>query len=129
MYEVKFKSEAEKSRFHFVIENALSCLEAIHAIADNRKDAEVLSAYLSQYKEIVRNEHVGSDYVDHKWYDVTAASICVDEKSGKEKKMKYHMLVDAPDFDTAVEYTKEALSQGYDMTTFSIKETDITDVI
>ena len=127
MYEVKFKSEAEKAKIHMVVENALTCVEAVRMIVDNIQDADVLSVYLSNFKEIVRNQTTAD--IDHKWYDVTAASVCIDEISGKEKKLKYHILIDAPDFDTAVTRTKETLSQGYDMVTFSIKETDITDVI
>lgn len=129
MYEVKFKTLNNKKRLHVVSENSLSCLEAIDVAAKEYGDSleEIFSVYVSTYKEVVRNDT--DEDVDHKWYDVTAASVCADPESGKEKKLKYHLLIDAPDFDSAVEKTKDTLSQGYDMTTFSIKETDIIDVI
>ena len=62
------------------------------------------------------------------WYDVTLVQSTVDPENGKEKKVKYHILVEAEDFDNCSTRVKEIVKQGYEMERTSIKKTNIINV-
>ena len=64
-----------------------------------------------------------------RWYMVKVNFITVDEKSGKEKKVSSLILVQASDFDSAVENFKEGMKTTMaDYEIASVAETMIMDV-
>ena len=52
----------------------------------------------------------------------------VDPENGKEKKVKYHILVEAEDFDNCSTRVKEEVQRLYEMKLISIKKTNIINV-
>ena len=113
MYQVKFKSSEEKN-----------CTIILSRACDI-EEAEVYSVSLSPFKEVYYKTDVEMDLI---WYDVTLVQSTVDPENGKEKKVKYHILVEAEDFDNCSTRVKEIVKQGYEMERTSIKKTNIINV-
>lgn len=126
MYEVKFQNKDDKSVL-YVLEFASSVNEAM-VIAARYLASEIKEVYsisLSQYKEAF---HSDSAVADQKWYGVTLQQETIDE-NGKEKTIKYKILVEAKDFDECYERVKVIAKEGYEMTKRGISETSIQYVL
>lgn len=135
MYEARLRNG--KERLHILCENATSILDAVEAVTieystsnsdEQGGEMEVYSVFLSKYKEVARKQNASADE-DHRWYDTTVYTTFEDENTGKVKKNKYHILVEASDFDDATAQVRKLIEQGYDMETFSVQETDFHDVL
>lgn len=124
MYKVKFKSSEEKN-CTIVLSRACDIEEAIKIAKSYDFVAEVYSVSLSQFKEVYYKTNVEMDLI---WYDVTLVQSTVDPENGKEKKVQYHILVEAEDFDNCSTRVKEIVKQGYEMERTSIKKTNIINV-
>lgn len=77
----------------------------------------------SNVSEIFYNEHCD------KWYRVKSAFVTVDEKSGKEKKAMFHYMVQATDFQNALNNFLDGMKgimSDYEI--ISIAETKILEV-
>lgn len=124
MYQVKFKSSEEKN-CTIILSRACDIEEAIKIAKSYEFVAEVYSVSLSQFKEVYYKTNAPLDII---WYDVTLVQYTVDPENGKEKKVKYHILVEAVDFDNCSARVKEIVKQGYEMERTSIKKTNIINV-
>lgn len=124
MYQVKFKSSEEKN-CTIVLSGACDIEEAIKIAKSYNFVAEVYSVSLSQFKEVYYKTDAEEDLI---WYDVTLVQSTVDPENGKEKKVQYHILVEAEDFDNCSTRVKEIVKQGYEMERTSIKKTNIINV-
>lgn len=124
MYQVKFKSSEEKN-CTIVLSRVCDIEEAIKIAKSYNFVAEVYSVSLSQFKEVYYKTDAEEDLI---WYDVTLVQYTVDPENGKEKKVQYHILVEAEDFDNCSTRVKEIVKQGYEMERTSIKKTNIINV-
>lgn len=97
-------------------------LKALQIYPD--RDADCITISRSNIKEIVNDE-----LPDSQWYDATVSELFVLE-SGREKKMKYHLLVSATSVDDATERVNRHLRQGFgDMSLEAVKLTRIVSII
>lgn len=124
MYQVKFKSSKEEN-CTIVLSRACDIEEAIKIAKSYNFVAKVYAVSLSQFKKVYYKTDTSMDLV---WYDVTIVQPTVDPDSGREKKVRYHVLVEAEDFDDCSTRVKEIVKQGYGMERTSIKKTNIIDV-
>lgn len=124
MYQVKFKSSEEKN-CTIVLSRVCDIEEAIKVAKSYDFVAEVYSVSLSQFKEVYYKTDAEEDLI---WYDVTLVQSTVDPENGKEKKVQYHILVEAEDFDNCSTRVKDIVKQGYEMERTSIKKTNIINV-
>lgn len=86
--------------------------------------ADVVAIKRSNIKEIVRER---TD--DERYFLVTAIDTYTDEITGKDKDLKYLILLPAENMDAANTEAKKLLSQGYDMRLKKIEETKIIDIL
>lgn len=92
--------------------------------ADN-VEVDVFAVYRSQIREITNKKEE-----DKPFFLAKITQIYVDEVTGKEKEMKYPMLVCAEDITKANLFMVQYLKQGYDdMRLDEIKRTKIIDYI
>lgn len=124
MYQVKFKSSEEKN-CTIVLSRVCDIEEAIKVAKSYDFVAEVYSVSLSQFKEVYYKTDAEENLI---WYDVTLVQSTVDPENGKEKKVQYHILVEAEDFDNCSTRVKDIVKQGYEMERTSIKKTNIINV-
>lgn len=105
-------TEAEKR----IIEEAQTFISGEFSIKDIKR---------SNHNEYVFTDDAGAD----KYYSSKLEFITLDEKSGKEKKTKYNMLVQAADLNDAMKRVADAMKDSVtDYNAVMIKETNILDV-
>lgn len=105
-------TEAEKR----IIEEAQTFISGEFSIKDIKR---------SNHNEYVFTDDAGAD----KYYSSKLEFITIDEKSGKEKKTKYNMLVQASDLNDAMKRVADAMKDSVtDYNAVMIKETNILDV-
>lgn len=124
MYQVKFKS-SEGKNCTIILSNACDIEEAIKITKFYNFVAEVYSVSLSQFMWVYYKADAEEDLI---FYDVTLVHSTVDPENGKEKKVKYHILVEAEDFDNCSTRVKEEVQRLYEMKLISIKKTNIINV-
>lgn len=91
----------------------------------NEEDVDVYSIKrLTRLKEIINTPEDGDTI-----YIATLKDVYVDEASGKEKELKYDVLVYATDTNKANQIINVFMQQGYGMKLHGIHETKITEVI
>lgn len=100
-------------------------LEHIAPYVDG-SDTLIVSVSRASYTDFVRDEEKICD----NFYKVTIAFVFVDEKTGKYKKEKTVLLVEADDFDEARKITEEYMKPSLlEWQVSGIVETSITEVI
>lgn len=129
---VKHTKRMENGKFKKVNEpylvDALSCTEAEARVTKEvaphiSGDFSVSAVKTTNIEEIFRDEN--GDF----WYAVKANFISVNEKSGTEKLTPHYFLVQAPDFDTAVNNFYNGMKGTMaDFVIASVTETKIMDV-
>ena len=109
----------------------------LHAEAEQRgyeyaseyqfNDADIVSVKRSNIREFV-NEVASEDEIII--YDAIIADVYINEKTGKEKELKYHVGVFAKNMDDATKKVYEYMKQGMtDMRFIGVKETKIVEII
>lgn len=129
---VKYTKRLENGKFRKVNEpylvDALSCTEAEARVTKEvsryiNGDFTVSAIKKTNIDEIFRDER--GDF----WYSVKANFITVNEKSDTEKLTPHYYLVQATDFETALETFKDGMKGTMiDYVIASISETKIMDV-
>ena len=109
----------------------------LHAEAEQRgyeyaseyqfNDADIVSVKRSNIREFV-NEVASED--ETIIYDAIIADIYINENTGKEKELKYHVGVFAKSMSDATKKVYEYMNQGLnDMRFIGVKETKIVEII
>lgn len=109
----------------------------LHAEAEQRgyeyaseyqfNDADIVSVKRSNIREFV-NEVASED--ETIIYDAVIADIYINENTGKEKELKYHVGVFAKSMSDATKKVYEYMNQGLnDMRFIGVKETKIVEII
>ena len=109
----------------------------LHAEAEQRgyeyaseyqfNDADIVSVKRSNIREFV-NEVASED--ETIIYDAIIADVYINEKTGKEKELKYHVGVFAKSMSDATKKVYEYMNQGLnDMRFIGVKETKIVEII
>ena len=109
----------------------------LHAEAEQRgyeyaseyqfNDADIMSVKRSNIREFV-NEVASED--ENIIYDAIIADVYINEKTGKEKLLKYHVGVFAKSMSDATKKVYEYMNQGMtDMRFIGVKETKIVEII
>lgn len=109
----------------------------LHAEAEQRgyeyaseyqfNDADIVSVKRSNIREFV-NEVASED--ETIIYDAIIADVYINEKTGKEKELKYHVGVFAKSVSDATKKVYEYMNQGLnDMRFIGVKETKIVEII
>lgn len=110
--------------------NALSYTEAEAKAAKEAKwfasTFEISDIKKAKYAEIFRSDSTD----DNKFYSCQLEFITLDEKSGKEKKTKHTVLVEAESLSGALKKLNEGMKGTMaDYNAVCVKETNIVDVI
>ena len=109
----------------------------LHAEAENRgyeyaseyqlNEPDVTSVKRSNIREFVNEV---ASYDEDIIYDAIIADVYINEKTGKEKELKYHVGVFAKNMDDATKKVYEYMKQGLnDMRFIGVKETKILEII
>lgn len=109
----------------------------LHAEAEQRgyeyaseyqfNEPDITSVKRSNIREFV-NEDPDED--EDIIYDAIIADVFINEKTGKEKELKYHVGVFAKNMDDATKKVYEYMKQGMnDMRFIGVKETKIVEII
>lgn len=109
----------------------------LHAEAEQRgyeyaseyqfNEPDITSVKRSNIREFV-NEDPDED--EDIIYDAIIADVYINEKTGKEKELKYHVGVFAKNMDDATKKVYEYMKQGMnDMRFIGVKETKIVEII
>lgn len=109
----------------------------LHAEAEQRgyeyaseyqfNEPDITSVKRSNIREFV-NENPDED--EDIIYDAIIADVYINEKTGKEKELKYHVGVFAKNMDDATKKVYEYMKQGMnDMRFIGVKETKIVEII
>ena len=109
----------------------------LHAEAENRgyeyaseyqlNEPDVTSVKRSNIREFVNEV---ASYDEDIIYDAIIADVYINEKTGKEKELKYHVGVFAKNMDDATKKVYEYMKQGLnDMRFIGVKETKIVEII
>jgi len=133
-FECKYKFNKEDSQVGFksttetVLMDAVSWSEAetrVYAeLASNLRDFKLMKVGEYKVQDIVFNEEA------EKWYRCKVSMVTVDEKSGREKKVKQIVLVAANDIKAANESINDLFSTALsNFTSVEIKETNIVEVM
>lgn len=85
---------------------------------------DVFAVFRSDIKEIINEKED-----DKPFYKATVIDVQTDLDTGKEKELKYQMLVCASDIVEATAIMNEYLKQGYDMRLDGIRRVKILDYI
>lgn len=128
----RFQKTMENGKIKKVTEqylvSALSMSEAEARVTEELKPFISGDFTVSATKESNISEIFYDDRGD-RWYRVKAAFITLDEKSGMEKKTMFHYMVQAPDFQNALENFLDGMKGTVsDFEIVSIAETKIMDV-
>lgn len=132
MYEAKVKTLEGKTQ-HIVLERVLNIEEANQIAKSLCGVEEVLTVYLSRYKEVYYDTETPLETAT-KWYEATLeyeteAETKEDGKATKPKTTKHKILVEATSFEHCYDRMKNILKQGYEMDQKSLKETNIAYVL
>ena len=125
MYEAKYRNKDGGKTIHMVFENTTSILDTIVTINATNIVDEIFSVCLSKFNEVYYSQKEAESL---KWYEVSLTGVSCDTQ-GKPCKKKYHILVQAPNFDDCCETVREIAKMGYEMERHTIRESSITDVI
>lgn len=132
LYEIKLKltkpdektGEVKEVKEHYIVEAEL------HADAEKtgyelypNTDVDVFAVFRSDLKEIANDKPE-----DKPFYKATVVDTFIDD-NGKEKELRYQLLVCASDLLEATAFMTEYLKQGYDMRLDAIRRTKIVDYI
>lgn len=110
----EFHAEAEQRGYEYAIEYQFN-------------DADIVSVKRSNIREFV-NEVASED--ETIIYDAIIADVYINEKTGKEKELKYHVGVFAKSVSDATKKVYEYMNQGLaDMRFIGVKETKIVEII
>lgn len=128
LYEIKIKRPSEiedkEIKEHYVLDAETHGEAETKGYEIGGNGTDVFAVYRSGIKEIV------NDKVDSMPFFQAVVVERFHLDNGKEKDMKYNMLVCAEDLNAATDYMVEYLQQGYDnMHLDSIKKTKITNYI
>ena len=124
MYEAKYRNKDCGKTIHMVFENTTSILDTIVTINATNIVDEIFSVCLSKFSEVYYSKKEAESL---KWYEVSLTGVSYDTKD-KPCKKKYHILVQAPNFDDCCETVREIAKMGYEMERHTIRESSITDV-
>lgn len=127
-YEIKLtqlpKGEDKPVKEHYILDALL------HAEAEKRgydlypdRETDVTCVFRSDIKEILNEPDE-----DKVCFCATVCDVTTDDE-GKEKLLKYKVLVWADSIDDATSVVNEHLRQGYDMRLDAIKRTKINDYL
>ena len=125
MYEAKYRNKGCGKTIHMVFENTTSILDTIETINATNIVDEIFSVCLSKFSEVYYSQ---KDAESLKWYEVSLSWISYDTQD-KPCKKKYHILVQAPNFDDCCKTVRGIAKMGYEMERHTIRESSITDVI
>lgn len=109
----------------------------LHAEAEQRgyeyaseyqfNEPDITSVKRSNIREFVNEV---ASYDEDIIYDAIIADVYINEKTGKEKELKYHVGVFAKNMDDATKKVYEYMKQGLnDMRFIGVKETKILEII
>lgn len=109
----------------------------LHAEAEQRgyeyaseyqfNEPDITSVKRSNIREFVNEDPDEDETII---YDAIIADVYINEKTGKEKEMKYHVGVFAKNMDDATKKVYEYMNQGMtDMRFICVKETKIVEII
>ena len=109
----------------------------LHAEAEQRgyeyaseyqfNEPDITSVKRSNIREFVNEV---ANYDEDIIYDAIIADVYINEKTGKEKELKYHVGVFAKNMDDATKKVYEYMKQGLnDMRFIGVKETKILEII
>ncbi len=138
-YHIKLKYESLNETRANVVNNEEYLVKncELHAEAEQRgyeyaseyqfNEPDVISVKRSNIREFV-NELSNED--EDIIYDAIIADVYINEKTGKEKEMKYHVGVFAKSVEDATKKVNEYMRQGMENFRFiSVKETKIFEII
>lgn len=98
-----------------------------HASEYQLNEPDVTSVKRSNIREFVNEV---ASYDEDIIYDAIIADVYINEKTGKEKELKYHVGVFAKNMDDATKKVYEYMKQGLnDMRFIGVKETKILEII
>lgn len=132
LYEIKLNAEKtldsgeqKKVREHYIVDAELHGeAEKIGYELYPNLSIDVFAVYRSDIAEIVNEKED-----DKPFFKATVIDVSTDLDSGKEKELKYQMLVCAKDIVEATAIMNEYMKQGYDMRLDGIKRVKIIDYI
>lgn len=98
-----------------------------YASAYQFNEPDITSVKRSNIREFVNEV---ASYDEDIIYDAIIADVYINEKTGKEKELKYHVGVFAKNMDDATKKVYEYMKQGLnDMRFIGVKETKILEII
>jgi hypothetical protein len=98
-----------------------------HASTYGFENADVTSVKRSKIRELVNENPKEEEII---LYDAVIADVFVDENSGKEKELHYHVGVYATSVKDATNKVQEYMRQGIsDMRFIAVKETKIVEIL
>lgn len=139
-YHIKVKFDSINESGKTVIKNeeylVKDCL--LHAEAEQKgyeyaseyqfDNPDVTSVKRSNIREFINEEP--AEGIEWNIYDVTICDIFIDEVSGKEKELKYHVGVYATSIADATKLVHDYMRQGLnDMKYIAVKETKILGIL
>lgn len=99
--------------------------KGMEAYSDYNLDGDVVAVKRSNVKEIVNENEEKQHY-----FKATIVDIFIDDKTEKEKELKYYVLIRADDISEATAKTKEYMRQGLqDMRLDGIVKTKILELL
>lgn len=113
-------------KMNMVVADAVSFADAerqMEVAFHGETDLEVVALKRSKIKEIANASDSGEDLI---WLATLSDSW---EMDGKEKHIKYDILLHAPDFESAKGFIEEYITQGYNMELISLKLTSFLVVV
>lgn len=112
----------------YVLEDKLSFAEVESFLLNNFgsfENVDVVAVKRSSVKEIVNQKTSEQDKI----YKATVCDIFLNEDTGKEKELRYDILLFAFNIEKAHAFISAYLSQGYNMVLKSLKETKYVDTL
>lgn len=112
----------------YVLEDKLSFAEVENFLLNyfgSFENVDVVAVKRSNVKEIVNQKVSEQDKI----YKATVCDIFLNEDTGKEKELRYDILLFALNIEKAHAFISAYLSQGYNMVLKSLKETKYVDTL
>jgi hypothetical protein len=112
----------------YVLEDKLSFAEVESFLFNyfgSFENVDVVAVKRSNIKEIVNQKSSEQDKI----YKATVCNIFLNEDTGKEKELRYDILLFALNIEKAHAFISAYLSQGYNMVLKSLKETKYVDTL
>lgn len=112
----------------YVLEDKLSFAEVESFLLNyfgSFENVDVVAVKRSNIKEIVNQKTSEDDKI----YKATVCDIFLNEDTGKEKELRYDILLFALNIEKAHAFVSAYLSQGYNMVLKSLKETKYVDTL